>query len=50
MMLYRKTCRISRPKAVTILSPLMALSYVDDVLGYMNSVATKEMNMSFYVW
>lgn len=40
----------SRPNVVTVVSPQMVRSYVNDVLEYMNSVANKAMNMSFYLW
>ena len=47
---YAHAHSASRPNAVTIVSPQMASNYVDDVLKYMNNVAAKAMNMSFYVW
>lgn len=40
----------SRPNAVNIVAPQVAVDYVMDVLKYMNSVARKAKTMSLYIW
>lgn len=40
----------TRPNAVTIISPQMAVQTVDDVLAYMNKIANKAITMSYYHW
>ena len=40
----------TRPNAVTIPSPQMAVQTVEDVLAYMNKMAKKASTMSYYLW
>ena len=40
----------SRPNAVTITSPQVAVMNVSDVLSYMNKMADKAILMRYYIW